>query len=537
MGLTGRRRGDRSTRTARVIRRRTILWFTMLSAPGIAAVPWVTATVAGSIEGAIASAAAIVGVMIVTATLGLRSLLAQVERLDQERHGLREAFDRARLDSLRDGLTGLGNHRAFQEEIDDQIAIARETRRPFSLLYLDLDDLKQTNDTRGHAAGDDHLRAAARILTANLRRSDRGFRIGGDEFAAVLVDCQPDAAVSMGRRILAAGLNAGADDDADEAFSVTIGVSSYPGLAADRQQLLHQADAALYWGKRHGRTDVQLFDPTIHGMADDRRPLDELATAVSRVASARLLRPVYQPLYSLRTGEVLGYEGLVRPGSGSGFPNATALFVAAESTGRTVELDLASIETVLAGASRLDPGQYLSINLSPRSLEAEAFSPFEVLAIARRWGIEPERIVVELTEREAVEDMDRLRAALASLRRHGVRIAADDVGAGNAGLRLLTEIHFDILKIDLSLVRAGAASRSSDAVLRALRDLADRRGQSIVAEGVETPEQLAMVMGLGFDTAQGFLLQRPGPTLDAEQLDLVGMSAGPVVVPGLSFAS
>jgi EAL domain-containing protein (putative c-di-GMP-specific phosphodiesterase class I) len=234
----------------------------------------------------------------------------------------------------------------------------------------------------------------------------------------------------------------------------------------------------------------------------------------------------------------VGYEGLVRPGPESTFANASALFVAAEATKRTVELDLASLETVLAGARTLDAGCYLSVNLSPRSLEAEAFSPFEVLAIARRYGIQPERIVVELTEREAVEDLGRLRDALGALRRHGVRIAADDVGAGNAGLRLLTEIEFDIMKIDLSLVRAGTASGSSDAVLRALRDLASRRGQMILAEGVETPDQLETVIELGFDTAQGYLLRRPGPTLDAEPLDLARLTGlGDQLAARLSLAT
>jgi diguanylate cyclase (GGDEF)-like protein len=538
VGWKRQRSSDARTRTARAIRRRTIRWFVLLCAPSVALAPWIVARAAGSMQVAAITVAIVIQVTIVVATtIGLRAIDAQIQQLDQERHGLREAFDRARIDSLRDGLTGLGNHRAFQEELDEQIVVARESQRPFSLLYLDLDNLKSTNDSHGHAAGDDLLKAASRILTANLRRGDRGFRIGGDEFAAVLVDCPADEAVTIGRRILAAALNAGSGTYGIEAFSMTIGVSEYPQLAADRQQLLHQADAALYWGKRHGRTDVQLFDPSRHGMADDRRSLDELAAAVSLVAAGQRLMPVYQPLYSLRTGEVLGYEGLVRPAPDSGFANAGALFVAAEATGHTVELDLASLETVLAGAHALDSSRYLSVNLSPRSLEAEAFSPFEVLAIARRHGVDPERIVVELTEREAVEDMERLRAALAALRRHGVRIAADDVGAGNAGLRLLTEIHFDILKIDLSLVRAGTASQSSDAILRALRDVAQRRGQTIVAEGVETPEQLAIVMGLGFDSAQGFLLQRPAPVMNAEALDLVRLSGGSGQAQGTSAAA
>ena len=519
---------DTSTRTAREIRRTVVRWFLLLGAACCVLV----ALLAGSLTlamGLTAPVAALAGAIAVVpvAVLGSRGLdhlLAQVDQLDHERHGLMEAYDRARLDALRDGLTGLGNHRAFQEELEAQIQLAREQERPFALLYVDVDDLKKMNDANGHAAGDDLLRAVARIVATNLRRWDRGFRIGGDEFALVLIDCGPDEAMAIGRRILASALDGGAGTYGVAPFSVTVGVSAFPDLAKDRQQLMHQADAALYWGKRHGRTDVQLFDPALHGMAEDWRPLDELAAAVSRVAAHRLLTPVYQPIHSLKTGAVLGYEGLVRPTADAGFPNATSLFVAAETTQRTVELDLASLDAVLHGARSLDEHLYLSVNLSPRTLEAEAFHPFEVLSLARRYGIDPTRLVVELTEREAVEDLGRLRDAMAALRRHGVRTAADDVGAGNAGLRLLSEVQFDIMKVDLTLVRAGAASDAADAVLRALRGLAKRQGQVIVAEGVETAAELEVVLELGFDAGQGYLLRRPGPLLDAEPVDLFQLS-------------
>ena len=421
---------DPSTRTARAIRRTAVRWFAVASA-GWVLLTFVTLTDSRlPLPVTAAITAASVGILVATVGYGLTSLLGQVQRLDQESHGLREAYDRARLDALRDGLTGLGNHRAFQDELDEQITVARERSRPFALLFIDVDDLKKTNDAGGHAAGDRLLRATAGIITGNLRRWDRGFRIGGDEFAVVLLDCDASAAVTTARRMLASALEGGSGAHSVEPFSLTIGVSAYPGLAHDRQQLVHQADAALYWGKRHGRTDIQLFDPRRHGMADDWRSLDELAAAVSRVAEGRLLTPVYQPIYDLRTGAVLGYEGLVRPLPEAGFTNVAAMFVAAESTGRTVELDLASLETVIAGASDLDPRQYLSVNLSPRSLETEAFNPYELLALIRRHDIAPDRIVVELTEREAVEDMGRLRATLDALRTYGIRTAADDVGAG-----------------------------------------------------------------------------------------------------------
>ena len=535
--MTGNGGAESRTRSVRVLRGAIVRWCAVLAVPWMVAVAWFATHAGHALIDVVILAFAGWALVVGATGYGLRALLVRVEYVDEERSGLREAYDRARLDSLRDGLTGLGNHRAFQEELDEQVAIARSQGRPFSLLAIDLDDLKRTNDTNGHAAGDERLRVAARLITGNLRRTDHAFRVGGDEFAILLLDCAADNAAMIGRRILAAALDGGHGTAPAEPFSLTVGVSAYPELAHDRQQLVHQADAALYWGKRHGRTSVDVFDPGRHSVAEDGRPLEELAAAVTNLAANHLLTPVYQPIYCLRTGVVLGYEGLVRPMPGSGFANAGALFVAGEATGRTVELDMASIQCVLAGAAGLNDRQYLSINMSPRSLETESFNPFEVLALARRHGIEPARIVVELTEREAVEDIDRLRVALASLRRHGVRIAADDVGAGNAGLRLLSELTFDIIKADLSLVRAGSASQSSEAVLRALRDLAARRRQSIVAEGVETPEQLEVVMRLGFDAAQGYLLQRPAPHLAAPEADLQALVRRSAAAPPTGVAA
>jgi diguanylate cyclase (GGDEF)-like protein len=454
-----------------------------------------------------------------------RGIARHVRILESERAGLQEAFDRARLDSLRDGLTGLGNHRAFQEELDDQVAEARETGSSLALLMIDVDDLKKVNDRRGHAAGDEMLRSISQIIRANLRRTDRGYRIGGDEFALLLPACSAEDAEVIGRHILAGSL--GGHHGRGGTFSVTIGVSALPELSLDRNQLIHHADAALYSGKRHGRTDVKRFDPNSHGMADDNRAIPELTAAVARVAEGGLLTAVYQPIHSLRTGAVIGYESLVRLSDDSDFPSTTSLFVAAEATRRTVEIDVASARTGFAGARTLAPDTYLSINLSPRTLESDAISPIELVVLAKRSGVPPTQLVIELTEREAVEDLDRLRASLAILRRHGVRIAADDVGAGNAGLRLLSEIDFNIIKIDLSLVRAGARHEPSEAVLRALGDMARQRNTTIVAEGIETPELLALVLEMRFDAGQGYLLGRPQATLNAQTADLFALMSGP----------
>jgi diguanylate cyclase (GGDEF)-like protein len=468
--------------------------------------------------GAAVTVATILGIVLIVLARRVRRGVSGAEEAYTE---LREAYDRARLDSLLDALTGLGNHRAFQEELDARIAQARDDGSNLALLMVDVDDLKKINDQRGHAAGDDLLRSVAQMMRANLRRGETAYRTGGDEFALLIPNCDVDSAEIIANHLLAAALSG--NHGRSGAFSVTIGISSFPAPSSDRHQIIHHADAALYAGKRHGRTNVQRFDPSRHGVADDSRTLAQLEAAVSRVASQDLLQAVYQPIYSLTTGQIIGFEGLVRPSADSGFATPTSLFVAAEATRRTVELDIVCARAVLAGAEGLGEDRYLSINLSPRTLESDAFSPLEIVALARRHGVAPNQLVVELTEREAVDDLTRLQQAIATLRRHDVRVAIDDVGAGNAGLRLLSEVDFDILKIDLSLVRASATHEASEAVLRALGQLARNRGHRIVAEGIETADHLESVLELRYDAGQGYLFGRAEPTLVRPTIDLFAL--------------
>ena len=305
----------------------------------------------------------------------------------------------------------------------------------------------------------------------------------------------------------------------------TIGVSAFPAPSTESSYLYRNADAALYWCKRHGRTAVVAFDPGRHGAASDDRSVAELSAAVGTILTTRALRPVYQPIFSMTTGRPIGYEGLVRPAGGAPFPDASSLFAAAETADRTVELDLACLEIVAAGVRLPDNDAYISVNLSPRTLESNLFHPGELKAIFHRNGIALERVVLELTEREQVEDLEQLRKNVEACRRAGMRLAADDVGAGNAGLRLLSEIHFDIVKIDLSLVQGGMMHDPSHGVLRALQELATRWKASIVAEGVETGAQLAVVRSLGISAGQGYLLGRPTDSMKSDGVDLVALES------------
>lgn len=453
-------------------------------------------------------------------------VLEPAERLEMALRSLEGAYDQARSEALLDGLTGLGNHRAFQEEIERQWSSATRYNRPLALVLLDLDEFKQINDSDGHAGGDLILRRIGSVINASLRRSDRAYRVGGDEFALILPDTDADGAYVVTRRLLATCLEGGNRRSEAPALSFSAGISAAPGAARDREALYSHADAALYWGKRHGRTCVTVFDRERHeGAATDYKPA-ELSALVARVAATGSIRAVFQPIYDLVTGAPRGYEGLVRPLPNSGFNDPGTMFAAAEATGRTTELDIACLNAVMEAASRLRLPGSLTVNLSPRTLEMDEFSIHAFLRMIVRHGLDPRKIVLELTEREAVEDIDRLRSAVDACRVAGIRVAADDVGAGNAGLRLLSQLRFDIVKIDLSLVQGGNGQNQSLEIVRTLRDLADRWGALVVAEGIETPAQLEVVRSLGIGAGQGYLLGRPAEQPPTTSINIDELIAG-----------
>ncbi len=463
--------------------------------------------------------ALLVGVLVVLIVWLSRQVMRPAAELERSRVELRRLYERAKVDALTDGLTGLGNHRAWQEASAREAELSRRHGTTTALVLIDLDDFKRVNDVTGHGAADELLRGFGALMAKTIRSTDRAFRVGGDEFAIVMPQADAASGLILAQRLLEAAMRPDDASPLGRSLAFSAGVAATPLVAPEAGELFAAADAALFWAKRHGRAAVEVYDPGRH------RPQHAAAGAavvdrVGDVITRRALRPVFQPIIDLASGRVLGYEGLVRPTADAGFADPGSLFAAAGACDRVVELDMTCFEIVSAGAAAIAPDRLVSINLSPRTLEGPDFQAQRLADVLAAQGITTDRVILELTEREMVEDMEQVRSSLEACRALGFRLAADDVGAGNAGLRLLSQLDFDIVKVDLSLVQGGAMRDSSLAVLRSLIDLAGRWGAMVVAEGVETPEQFKVVRDLGAKAAQGYLLGRPSESLAEGPVDV-----------------
>ena len=439
---------------------------------------------------------------------GLAALL--IRPLTRSRSTLEVRYQEAAADALRDPLTGLGNHRAFQEELDTQIESATRYEVPLSLVLIDLDEFKHINDGAGHAVGDQILASFGKLVGSVLRKVDHSFRIGGDEFALLLPHTDAAAAEVVARRLLVSALQPNVRDPKVKPLSFSAGISSLPRPAESRSQLYTQADTALHAAKRAGRTEVVVFDPA----AEIAASASGTSAAIAEVIEQNLLRPVFQPIVDLATGGTLGYEGLIRPVPPAPYADPTSMFADAEASGHVVPLDLACVDAIVGAAAKMPKELFLSVNMSPRTIEAPEFSAPAMLNILARHDFPPDRLIIELTEHQPIADLERVRLKLATCRSSGMRLAADDLGAGNSGLRLLSDLHFDVVKVDLGLIQRSSTSAPSSAVVESIVAFASRTGALVIGEGVEREEQVEQLTQLGVTAAQGFLFSKPGPLPD-----------------------
>lgn len=392
-----------------------------------------------------------------------------------------------------DTLTGLTNHRGFHEVLEREIERAERTKVPVALISLDLDDFKRINVAHGHPYGDEILRSVGRALTAVVRNIDTAARIGGEEFALILPGATSEDAYAVAERarheieaIAVAGFE----------LSCSAGIAAFPRDAEDEQSLCQHADSAMRWAKVGGKHRTRRFDPD-HSPATwterQRTEIEELLARESPVTS------VYQPVASLATGRIVGYEALARfPGAGSRTPDIW--FAQAHGCGLGAELEAAAIRAALDPLGR--PYEtHLAVNLSPSALTSEV--------VRDALGTNLEGLIIEITEHEFVPDDESLAAAITDLRERGAMIAIDDAGAGHAGLKQLMRVRPDIVKIDRDLVHDIDRDPARMALVESFVRYASVVGATVCAEGIETLEELAVLADLDVQWGQGWVLARP----------------------------
>ena len=418
--------------------------------------------------------------------------------------------DQARIAYMahHDQMTGLANRALFQERLGQELArIGRGSR--LAVLNLDLDNFKAVNDALGHAAGDMLLRQVADRLSACVRETDTVARLGGDEFAILQVVLQqPDGAATLAQRIMDA---LGKTYDLDGhvlAIGTSIGIALSPEDGAQSDALLGNADLALYRAKADGRGTYRFFESRMGERLQARQALKlDLRGAVAREE----FDLAYQPLVDLRSGEVSGFEALVRwrhPGRGTVSP---AEFIPlAEETGVIGPLGEWVLRRACREAARWPGRVGVAVNLSAVQFRDRALPRIVEAALAAS-GLAPRRLELEITESVPLLDDDANLAVLHGLRALGVRIAMDDFGTGYSSLAYLHRFPFDKLKIDRSLVSLLSETEESQAIVRAIIGLSRALRIATTAEGVETRQQLDLLRAEGCDQAQGFLLSHPVP--------------------------
>jgi diguanylate cyclase (GGDEF)-like protein len=415
-----------------------------------------------------------------------------------------------------DSLTGLPNRASLTERLATSFgpnADRRSTQE--SVLFIDIDDFKDVNDSLGHQGGDELLTEIVTRLAGCVRDYDMLARLGGDEFAIVVADNDGvSAAVGVAERILDAMREPFVLSGTSLMVSVSIGIAPRRPETTDAAELLRQADFAMYTAKGGGKNRYEIFDSRIHDTMVDRSALKtDLAAAVE----SGQLRLEYQPVADLRTGEILGVEALVRWQHPTLGLLAPADFIAiAEETGDIDALGCWVLDTAARQAAvwrstiPLCHDLWVSVNLSPFQLP----NPHSLSAIQHILAdpdVQANHVVLEVTETALVADIDGGAASLSSLKRLGVRIAIDDFGTGFSSLSTLIKLPVDILKIDRTFVSGDSSGAPSVPLLEGILGLAHKLDLIVIAEGIERHEQLEILRTLGCPMGQGFLLDRPVP--------------------------
>jgi diguanylate cyclase (GGDEF)-like protein/PAS domain S-box-containing protein len=425
----------------------------------------------------------------------------------------REAEETIRKLAYHDSLTGLPNRALFEDRLQMALAQAKRHDEKLAVLFLDVDGFKLVNDTLGHTSGDRLLQLVAQDLSALVRDCDTVARVGGDEFTILLPSLDEAEDVSeVAQRILEClrqpRLIAGQEFRA----TASIGITTFPADGEDGETLLRNADTAMYRAKDNGRDHYQLFTPAMNERVADRLSFEQ---SLRQALIKNELAVFYQPIVDVTSGRVVAAEALVRwfhPSRGLVAPDE--FIPLAEETGIILDIgDFILREATQQYVRWREQGLELNrvtVNVSARQLQQEDMVD-RVSRIIAETGIEPRRLQMEITEGAVLKNVDYAIAMLRELREMGVGIALDDFGTGYSSLTYLKRFPVDAVKIDRSFVRDLDHDAHDATIVSTVIGMAQTMGLRVIAEGVETPQQLEFLRARRCAEYQGYLFSRPVP--------------------------
>jgi diguanylate cyclase (GGDEF)-like protein len=412
-----------------------------------------------------------------------------------------------------DPLTGLPNRALLADRFSQMIVQAKRRRSPLAVLFIDLDGFKAVNDTLGHAGGDELLKDVAARLQSAVRTGDTVARISGDEFAIVLTDLvRPEDAALVAQKVIDL-LGESVQVQGSELFvTASVGIAAFPADGRDAEALIGAADAAMYRAKQSGRNAYQFFTAEINQRS---RARVQLGSELRRALEREEFLLYYQPKYHLATRRLSGAEALLRwKHPERGIVSPAEFIPVLEETGLIVQVGEWAIRRACedlkawqSAGSNIGP---VAVNLSARQFRHQELDA-RIKSLVNGAGVDSGLIELELTESHLMQDPDQAIRVLRRLSEAGVRIAIDDFGTGYSSLAYLTQFPVSALKIDRSFVRDMSRDRNDATIVRTIIEMAHSLGVTVVAEGVETEEQAALLQLLRCEQAQGYLFAAPLP--------------------------
>ncbi|MCH6560611.1 EAL domain-containing protein [candidate division KSB1 bacterium] len=470
-----------------------------------------------------------------------QQLLIRSIRHALERHQLLRELKAARVAerflAYRDNLTKLPNRQLFYDRLHQAILHSKRHKNVFAILFLDLDGFKAINDKLGHSTGDYLLKMAAERLKKCLRQSDTVSRWGGDEFTIILNRIsQEQDAIKVAHKILESISQPFQAEEYDLFVTTSIGICLYPSDATDVEDLLKNADTAMYRAKKDGKNSFRCYDPSMNvNYLEHVTRVNSLKKAIE----GDELEAFYQPQVNLNTKKIAGVEAFVRwrhPNLGLIPPSQ--FMPLAEETGLILQIDEWMLRQACAQNKRWQeeglPAIRVSVNLSDRTFrEPEVQQTLN--RILEETGLEAKYLVLEITENDAMQNVEKTVERLKKFKDIGVQIALHQFGTGTSSLSCLKRLPKDMLKIDRSFVKGLNENEEDRTITKGITALAHSLDLKVIAEGVETKEQLSFLLIPGCDEVQGYLISRPVPSGELTELlksgwQMDGSGQEPIVV-------